>query len=134
MSVGAECQLRVRVAELHGDPLDALARCQGPTGVCVAVQTQESVSRDAAAEVGVKLLLYEAWCGLVAFTGASQERLELVAYGLVEERVGRSPRCVFGCWVAGPERRRARSRGPSCASRRSGWPRFDGGEVGGLEV
>jgi hypothetical protein len=52
---------------------------------------------DAAPEVGAKLLLDEAWTGLVASTRVCEESLELLAHNLVQEGLLGAAGCVAAC-------------------------------------
>jgi hypothetical protein len=63
----------------------------------VAAQAQEALREDAAPEVGAKLLLDEAWTGMVASTRVCEEGLELLAHHLVQEGLLGAAGCVAVC-------------------------------------
>ncbi len=87
----------------------------------VAVQAQEPVLEDAAAQVGAELLQDEAGDRLVPLAGALQEGLELVAHGPVQQRVLGRARFVLADSVCGP----GRTRGPVTAGGYAGGPGSD---------
>ena len=60
----------------------------------VAVQAQEAVGQDPAAQVGAQLLLDEPGRRLTAGVRSGQEGLELLAHDLVQERVNGGSRHV----------------------------------------
>jgi len=61
----------------------------------VAVQAQEAVGEDAAAQEGAKLLLDEARRGALSRPRAGEEGLDLLANDAVQERLLRGMRCVL---------------------------------------
>ncbi len=67
----------------------------------VAVQAQESVGEDAAAQIGAELVLDEAGRRLIALASAREKGFELVANGLVEQRAFGTPRLVGGAAGSG---------------------------------
>ena len=78
------------------------------------------VSQDSATEVGAELVLDEVWRRLLALAGTGQEGLELVADGLVEQRVGGASRGVLRRSVPGLEGPRTRGAGRGLAGGRLG--------------
>jgi len=67
----------------------------------LAVEPEETVSEDSAAEIGAQGLLDEARCGLAALVCPLEEGFELLVEHAVEQRVGWRAWGVLGsCWCA----------------------------------
>jgi hypothetical protein len=62
----------------------------------VTVETKEAVREHAAAKEGAKLLLYEAWSGLLSVCGAREKAFELLANDLMQESLLRFMALVLG--------------------------------------